>query len=153
MDGGGVSGGKGGVTYCVWGGVCGTRPGVNSPTKHQRKVLIKHQVNSRKSTSSCSDWATCFILVHCTSHIVHPNTILLHRALCFFFFKNTFNLFSFFNLVQFNHQVFKRTLTETLRLPVRSTRAARELLFRQLTFVSKENIYCSGHTTTLFFFV
>ena len=95
MDGGGVSGGKGGVTYCVWGGVCGTRPGVNSPTKHQRKVLIKHQVNSRKSTSSCSDWATCFILVHCTSHIVHPNTILLHRALCFFFFKNTLNLFSF----------------------------------------------------------
>ena len=32
------------------------------------------------------------------------------------------------------YQVFKRTFTETLRLPVRSTRAARELLFRQLTF-------------------
>ena len=64
MDGGGVSGGKGGVTYCVWGGGVwgcvgvgiGSR-GVNSPIKHQRKVLIKQQVNRRNSTSSCSDWA------------------------------------------------------------------------------------------------
>ena len=87
--------GERGEWLIVCGGVgCGTRPGVNSPTKHQRKVLIKHQVNSRKSTSSCSDWVNMFYPCamyksHCASQYdtAPPSFVLSSRihSICLVF--------------------------------------------------------------------
>ena len=125
---------RGGVTYCVW----GARPGVNSPIKHQRKVLIKHQVNSRNSTVQ-TGWA-CFIFVQ------SANEIMLRWASWFFsstpggeFNFLVFQSCSLHYSVQCTVQVFKRTLSEILRLPVRCSSCG-GVAVPQLTFVSKRNI-------------